>query len=64
MSVTTGDVLWRPPADGLGGRLVDGVQQELDGREHEVLVRRDRALRELLAVKARPGPDRPTGAGQ
>jgi 3-hydroxyacyl-CoA dehydrogenase len=43
----------------LSERLVAGVQQELDGREREVLARRDRALRELLAIKNRAGLDRP-----
>jgi 3-hydroxyacyl-CoA dehydrogenase len=42
----------------LSEQLVAGVQQELDGREREVLARRDRALRELLAVKSRAGLDR------
>ena len=48
----------------LAERLVDGVEEEFDGREHEVLALRDRALRELLAVKARLGLDRPAGAGR
>ena len=37
--------------------LVTGVRAEFDGTEGEALVRRDRALRELLAVKARAGLD-------
>jgi len=41
----------------LTGRLVDGVRQELDGREGEVRASRDRALRELLALKQRSGLD-------
>jgi 3-hydroxyacyl-CoA dehydrogenase len=48
----------------LGERLVDGVQQELHGREHEVLATRDQALRELLALKARLGLDQPGGASE
>lgn len=36
-------------------QLVAGVQDEVGGRERELLGRRDRALRELLAVKAREG---------
>jgi carnitine 3-dehydrogenase len=47
----------------LADRLIDGVQQELNGREQDVLARRDRALREVLAVKARLGLDDPAGAG-
>ena len=39
----------------LAGQLVDGVTEELDGQEHEVLARRDRALGELLALKDRLG---------
>lgn len=35
--------------------LVDGVTEELDGREAEVLAARDRALRELVAIKRRLG---------
>lgn len=35
--------------------LVDGVGEELGGREVEVLAARDRALRELLAIKQRLG---------
>jgi hypothetical protein len=38
--------------------LAMGVREEFAGRdEHEVLARRDRALRELMAVKARLGLD-------
>jgi 3-hydroxyacyl-CoA dehydrogenase len=48
----------------LGDRLVEGVHQELGGRELEVLAGRDRALRELLALKARLGLDRTTGAAR
>jgi len=47
----------------LADRLVDGVEQELDGREPEVLAARDRALRELLAVKTRAGLDGTSGDG-
>lgn len=39
----------------LAARLVAGVQEEFDGREADVLARRDRALRELLALKQRQG---------
>jgi carnitine 3-dehydrogenase len=39
----------------LAGRLVDGVAEEMGGRERDVLARRDRALRELLALKERIG---------
>ncbi len=35
--------------------LVDGVHEELDGREPAVLAARDRALREILATKERLG---------
>lgn len=38
-------------------QLVAGVQAELHGREREVLESRDRALGELLALKARTGLD-------
>ena len=46
--------------------LVDGVRDELGGRERDVLAARDRALRELLATKERLGldalaPERPGG---
>jgi carnitine 3-dehydrogenase len=37
--------------------LVEGVREELGGREHAVLVARDRALRELLDTKERLGLD-------
>jgi 3-hydroxyacyl-CoA dehydrogenase len=37
----------------LSDQLVDGVREEFDGLEREVLARRDRALRELLALKGR-----------
>ncbi len=37
--------------------LVDGVRDELGGRERSVLAARDRALRELLETKARLGLD-------
>jgi 3-hydroxyacyl-CoA dehydrogenase len=46
----------------LGDRLVDGVQEELRGREHEVQALRDRALRELLVVKDRLGLDLSVGS--
>lgn len=39
----------------LTAQLVDGVQQEFGGRERELRESRDRALRELLAVKERNG---------
>ena len=39
----------------LTARLVDGVTKEMGGREADVLARRDRGLRELLALKARVG---------
>jgi carnitine 3-dehydrogenase len=39
----------------LAGQLVDGVTEELAGKEREVLARRDRALTELLALKDRLG---------
>jgi carnitine 3-dehydrogenase len=39
--------------------LVRGVEEELGGREAEVLDRRDDALRELLVLKARLGLDEP-----
>ncbi len=38
-------------------RLVDGVREELGGREVEVTAARDRALGELLALKAATGLD-------
>lgn len=38
-------------------QLVDGVTEELGGREREVLARRDRALVELLALKQQRGLD-------
>ena len=41
----------------LAERLVAGVEDEFGGRERDVLARRDRALRELLAVKVRQGLD-------
>lgn len=37
--------------------LVDGVHEELDGREQSVLAARDTALREILATKERLGLD-------
>jgi carnitine 3-dehydrogenase len=37
--------------------LVEGVREELGGREHAVLAARDRALRELLDTKERLGLD-------
>lgn len=43
----------------LAEQLVAGVEDELGGRERDVLARRDRALRELLAVKQRQGLDHP-----
>lgn len=46
----------------LGDLLVDGVQEEFNGREREMLALRDRALRELLAVKGRLGLGRPDGS--
>lgn len=39
----------------LSDRLVDGVREEFGGHERDVLARRDRALRELLAIKGRLG---------
>jgi 3-hydroxyacyl-CoA dehydrogenase len=39
----------------LTAQLVDGVAEEMGGREGDVLARRDRALRELLALKERVG---------
>jgi carnitine 3-dehydrogenase len=39
----------------LTDRLVEGVREEFDGRERELREDRDRALRELLAVKQRNG---------
>jgi carnitine 3-dehydrogenase len=45
----------------LVSRLVAGVREELDGREDEVLAARDRALRELLAIKQRLGLDAEPG---
>jgi 3-hydroxyacyl-CoA dehydrogenase len=47
----------------LAGQLVDGVTQELDGHEAEVLARRDRGLAELLALKDRLGLTTPPGSG-
>ena len=44
----------------LAEQLVTGVHDELGGREREVLARRDRALREVLAVKERLGLDEVT----
>jgi carnitine 3-dehydrogenase len=41
----------------LAATLVDGVQEELGGREDEVMAMRDQALLELLATKARLGLD-------
>lgn len=41
----------------LSATLVSGVRAELDGRESEVRARRDRALRDLLALKDRAGLD-------
>ena len=51
----------------LAAQLVAGVENEFDGREREVLARRDRALRELLALKDRQGlaaPDDPDGSAR
>jgi carnitine 3-dehydrogenase len=48
----------------LAERLVEGVEQEMHGRERELLAARDKALRELLAVKARLGLDPPSGNNQ
>ena len=48
----------------LSDRLVDGVREEFAGREREVLARRDRALRELIAIKGRLGLGLPEGSGQ
>ncbi len=39
----------------LATALVDGVHEELDGRETEVLARRDAGLVELTTLKARLG---------
>ena len=39
----------------LSRTLVEGVTEELGGREREVLALRDRALRELLVLKDRLG---------
>jgi carnitine 3-dehydrogenase len=39
----------------LAEQLVDGVTEELGGREHDVLARRDRGLSELLSLKDRLG---------
>ncbi|SFC68756.1 3-hydroxyacyl-CoA dehydrogenase [Nocardioides terrae] len=39
----------------LNEQLVSGVTAEMGGRERDVLARRDRALRELLALKQRVG---------
>jgi carnitine 3-dehydrogenase len=49
----------------LTGQLVEGVTDELGGREHDVLARRDRALGELLALKERLGlsSSTPTSTG-
>ena len=45
----------------LAQQLVAGVENEFGGREQELLARRDRALQELLAVKARAVSTPPTG---
>lgn len=45
----------------LGDLLVDGVAEEMDGREDEIRAIRDRALRELLAVKGSLGLDEAIG---
>lgn len=45
-------------------QLVAGVTEELGGREGEVLARRDRGLRELLALKERVGLLDPTVTGE
>jgi carnitine 3-dehydrogenase len=44
--------------------LVTGVAAELDGQEADVRVRRDRALRELLALKERAGLEHLDGRGE
>jgi carnitine 3-dehydrogenase len=46
---------------GLARMLTDGVAAEMGGREDELRARRDRALRELLAVKERLGLTGPPG---
>jgi carnitine 3-dehydrogenase len=45
-------------------QLVAGVQDEFGGRERDVLARRDRALRELLAMKKRQGLDSAEGSSR
>lgn len=47
---------------GLSEQLVAGVEDELGGRERDVLARRDRALRDLLALKHRHGLDESAGS--
>ncbi|MGA8245315.1 MAG: 3-hydroxyacyl-CoA dehydrogenase NAD-binding domain-containing protein [Nocardioides sp.] len=47
----------------LAERLVDGVTEELGGREREIRARRDRALGDLLALKARLGLSTPSTDG-
>jgi carnitine 3-dehydrogenase len=48
----------------LAEQLVAGVQDEFGGRERDMLARRDRALRELLAVKERQGLDSADGSAR
>jgi carnitine 3-dehydrogenase len=48
----------------LAEQLVAGVEDEFGGRERDMLARRDRALRELLAVKDRQGLENTNGSGQ
>jgi carnitine 3-dehydrogenase len=45
----------------LAEQLISGVEDELGGRESDVLAGRDRALLELLAVKRRQGLDQTDG---
>ena len=48
----------------LAEQLIAGVQDEFDGRERDMLARRDRALLDLLAVKQRQGLDSTDGSGR
>jgi 3-hydroxyacyl-CoA dehydrogenase len=48
----------------LAEQLVAGVQDEFGGREQDLLARRDRALREVLAVKQRQGLDSADGSAR
>jgi carnitine 3-dehydrogenase len=48
----------------LAEQLIAGVQDEFGGRERDMLARRDRALRELLAVKQRQGLDSADGSAR